>query len=420
MAEGRTRAVQTDHDTARLTHDPTAAIAVLIHGDAAFPGQGVVAETLNLQAIDGYATGGTLHIIANNQVGFTTNASEARSTDYASDVARGFDIPVFHVNADDAESCLAVVRLAMMFRERFHDDVVIDLIGYRRFGHNEADEPAYTQPTLYRRISGHPTVRRIWGERLQAADVIDESELDAVWQQTYDRLVSVQAQVKDQAEEMHVEQHEPEEETAAGLNIDTRVDAAVLADLDRQLHTWPDGFKVNPKLARQLEKRSRIFGSSGSLDWAHAETLAFASLLAEGVPVRLTGQDTERGTFSQRHLVLHDVENDERYTPVAALKQAQAPFEVHNSPLSELAAVGFEYGYSVVAPKALVLWEAQFGDFVNGAQVIIDQFITSSEDKWKRLSGIVLLLPHGYEGQGPEHSSARLERFLEACAEQNI
>jgi 2-oxoglutarate dehydrogenase E1 component len=308
----------------------------------------------------------------------------------------------------------------MMFRERFHDDVVIDLIGYRRFGHNEADEPAYTQPMLYRRIAEHPTVRRVWGERLRNDGIIAEGELDAVWQQAYDRLVSEQEQVKDLVEEAHEEHHEPEEETAKGLNIDTHVDGQLLADLDRQLHAWPDGFKVNPKLARQLEKRSRIFGSSGRIDWAHAETLAFASLVSDGVPVRLTGQDTERGTFSQRHLVLHDAETDARYTPVANLKQAQAPFEVHNSPLSELAAVGFEYGYSVVAPRALVLWEAQFGDFVNGAQVIIDQFISAGRAKWQQESRMVMLLPHGYEGQGPEHSSARLERFLQLAAEKNI
>jgi 2-oxoglutarate dehydrogenase E1 component len=420
VIEGVTRAKQTDRTTPRLTQNENLVVPIIIHGDAAFSGQGVVTETLNLSRLNGYRTGGTLHIIANNQVGFTTTPSEARSTDYASDVARGFDIPVFHVNADDPEACLAVVRLAMMFRERFHDDVVIDLIGYRRFGHNEADEPAYTQPVLYRRISERPTVRRLWGERLQNDGVLADGELDAVWQQIHDRLVSEQEQVKDLAEEQHEEHHEPEEETAKGLNIDTHVDAQLLADLDRQLHTWPDGFKVNPKLARQLDKRSKRFSGGDSIDWAHAETLAFASLIADGVPVRLTGQDTERGTFSQRHLVLHDADTDARYTPVANLKQARAPFEVYNSPLSELAVVGFEYGYSVVAPRALVLWEAQFGDFVNGAQVIIDQFMSAGRAKWQQESRMVMLLPHGYEGQGPEHSSARLERFLQLAAEKNI
>ncbi|HEX2168047.1 MAG TPA: 2-oxoglutarate dehydrogenase E1 component [Longimicrobiales bacterium] len=420
VVEGITRAKQTDRSTPTLTQDENLVVPIIIHGDAAFSGQGVVPETLNLSRLRGYRTGGTLHIIANNQVGFTTSPSEGRSTDYASDVARGFDIPVFHVNADDAEACLAVVRLAMMFRERFHDDVVIDLIGYRRFGHNESDEPAYTQPTLYRRISDHPTVRRIWGERIANENVTGEGELDDVWQQAYDRLVKEQAQVKNGGEEPHVEHHEPEEENAAGLQVDTQVDATLLADLDRQLHTWPEDFKVNPKLGRQLDKRSKIFGEGGNVDWAHAEALAFASLLTEGTPIRLTGQDTERGTFSQRHLVLHDVETDACHTPVASLTQAKAPFEVHNSPLSELAVVGFEYGYSVVAPKALVLWEAQFGDFVNGAQVIVDQFITAGRAKWQQESRMVMLLPHGYEGQGPEHSSARLERFLQLAGEKNI
>jgi 2-oxoglutarate dehydrogenase E1 component len=417
VIEGVTRAKQTDRTKAQLTQDVNLVVPIIIHGDAAFSGQGVVPETLNLARLRGYSTGGTLHIIANNQVGFTTNPSEARSTDYASDVARGFDIPVFHVNADDPEACLAAVRLAMMYRETFHGDVVIDLIGYRRFGHNEADEPAYTQPVLYRKISEHPTVRRIWGEQLAGESIIEADEVERVWQSAYQRLVAEQEQVRNQAEETHVEPHEDEHEND---DVDTTVPPDLLADLDRQLHAWPDDFKVNPKLARQLGKRARVLSESGSLDWAHAETLAFASLLTDGVPVRLTGQDTERGTFSQRHLVLHDAETAARYTPVANLKQAQAPFEVHNSPLSELAAVGFEYGYSVVAPKALVLWEAQFGDFVNGAQVIIDQFISAGRAKWNQESRMVMLLPHGYEGQGPEHSSARLERFLQLAAENNM
>ena len=420
VIEGVTRAKQTDRTTATLTQDENLVVPIIIHGDAAFSGQGVVTETLNLSRLRGYRTGGTLHIIANNQVGFTTNPSEARSTDYASDVARGFDIPVFHVNGDDPEACLAVVRLAMMFRERFHDDVVIDLIGYRRYGHNESDEPAYTQPKLYRKIGDHPTVRRIWGERLAQEGVTGEGELDDVWQRAYDRLVTEQAQVKNGGEEMHEEHHEPEEENAAGLQLDTHVDAELLADIDRQLHTWPDGFKVNPKLARQLEKRSKVMSDGGKLDWAHAETLAFATLLTEGVPVRLTGQDTERGTFSQRHLVLHDAETDERYTPVASIEQATAPFEVHNSPLSELAAVGFEYGYSLDTPDALVVWEAQYGDFINTAQAIIDEFIVSGRAKWGQTPALVLLLPHGYEGQGPDHSTGRLERFLNLGAEINL
>jgi 2-oxoglutarate dehydrogenase E1 component len=418
VIEGMTRAKQCDRSTAQMTQDPNLVVPIIIHGDAAFSGQGVVPETLNLARLKGYSTGGTLHIIANNQVGFTTNPSESRSTDYSSDIARGFDIPVFHVNADDPEACLAAVRLAMMYREKFHGDVVIDLIGYRRYGHNEGDEPLYTQPVLYRRIGEHPSVRRIWGARLIDAGVIGSDHVDTVWQQAYDRFVEAQDRVRSlngesQAEESH----------GGGSPdnvVDTRVAADLLASLDRQIHTWPEGFEINSKLQRQLDKRRKSVPEGGAVDWAHAETLAFASLLAEGTPVRLTGQDTERGTFSQRHLVLHDAQDDSRHTPLANLQEAQAPFEVYNSPLSELAVVGFEYGFSVVAPRTLVLWEAQFGDFVNGAQVIIDQFISAGRAKWSQLSRLVMLLPHGYEGQGPEHSSARLERFLQLAAESNI
>ncbi|HSJ06695.1 MAG TPA: 2-oxoglutarate dehydrogenase E1 component [Longimicrobiales bacterium] len=417
VVEGMTRAKQSDRTTRELRQDTRLVVPVIIHGDAAFSGQGVVPETLNLARLRGYSTGGTLHIIANNQVGFTTNPSEARSTDYASDIARGFDIPVFHVNADNPDACLAVVRLAMAYRERFHGDVVIDLIGYRRYGHNEGDEPAYTQPVLYRTIGQHPTVRRIWAERLADTGVMTAGEADAVWQQAYDRLVGIQATVRERAEEMHDADVEAEEE---GAEVDTAVPAPLMESLNRQLHAWPADFTVHPKLRRQLEKRGRTAGDGGTVDWAHAEALAFASLLADGVPVRLTGQDTERGTFSQRHIVLHDAETDHRYTPVANIAEATAPFEVYNSPLSELAVLGFEYGFSVVARRALVLWEAQFGDFINGAQVIIDQFITAGRAKWGQESRLVLLLPHGHEGQGPEHSSARFERFLQLAAENNI
>ncbi|HSJ10759.1 MAG TPA: 2-oxoglutarate dehydrogenase E1 component [Longimicrobiales bacterium] len=418
VIEGMTRAKQSDRSTPELKQDVNLVVPIIIHGDAAFSGQGVVPETLNLARLRGYRTGGTIHIIANNQVGFTTNPSEARSTDYSSDIARGFDIPVFHVNADDPEACLAVMRLAMMYRAKYHGDVVIDLIGYRRYGHNEADEPAYTQPVLYRKIAEHPTVRRVWGERIEKDGVIGAGEVDAVWKQTYDGLVAEQARVKELAEQLHEDHIEVEDTTIP--TVDTAVASDLIASLDRQLHTWPEDFKANPKLARQLEKRSRVVGEGGKMEWAHAEALAFASLLAQGVPIRLTGQDAERGTFSQRHLVLHDVDNDARYIPIGTLDEARAPIEVHNSPLSELAALGFEYGFSVVAPKALVLWEAQFGDFVNGAQVIIDQFMSAGRAKWEQESRLVLLLPHGHEGQGPEHSSARPERFLQLVAENNM
>ena len=422
VVEGMARARQTDRKRPGLHRDEDAVVPILIHGDAAFCAQGVVAETLNLARLPGYRTGGTLHIIANNQIGFTTDPRDARSADYASDLARGFDIPIFHVNADDAEACLAVVRLAMAFRTRFHGDVVIDLIGYRRYGHNEADEPAYTQPVMYRRIAAHPSVRKVWAEGLAERGVLSEPEAESVWKNVYDRLVAIQEQVRQggsppPAGDGHAT---PAEETVTPGQLATGVSAERLRELDRQLHAWPADFHPNAKLARQLERRSRALEKGRAIDWGHAEALALASLLSDGIPIRLTGQDAERGTFSHRHAVLRDAESGARHIPLATLDGLRVPFEIHNSPLSELAALGFEYGYSVVAPRALVLWEAQFGDFVNGAQVVIDQFLTAGRQKWNQLSRLVLLLPHGSEGQGPEHSSARLERFLQAAAEDNI
>jgi 2-oxoglutarate dehydrogenase E1 component len=420
IVAGMTRAKQSDRTGTRISRNEDLVVPILIHGDAAFSGQGVVTETLNLSRLGGYRVGGTLHIIANNQVGFTTNPRDARSTDYASDIARGYDVPIFHVNADDPEACLAVIRLAMAYREKFHGDVVIDLIGYRRYGHNEGDEPMYTQPVMYRQIGERPPVRKLWAATLRERGVMAESDIEAAWDAAYGRLVAEQEKVRAKDHDGH--DHGPPAPLAAEVRDDpgTAVDEATIASLDRQLHAWPDAFRVNPKLARQLERRAKLTADGQPLDWAHAEALAFASLLADGVPVRLTGQDSERGTFSQRHLVLHDVETAKRYSPICHLEEAKAPFEVWNSPLSELAVLGFEYGYSVVTPRALVLWEAQFGDFVNGAQVILDQFLASGRAKWDQLSRLVLLLPHGYEGQGPEHSSARLERFLQLCAEDNL
>jgi 2-oxoglutarate dehydrogenase E1 component len=418
---GMARAKQTDRKSPQLRRDERSVLAALIHGDAAFSGQGVVPETLNLAQLDGYRIGGSLHIIANNQVGFTTDPGEGRSTDYASDVARGFDIPIFHVNADDAEACLAVVRLALGYRDRFHADVVVDLVGYRRYGHNEADEPAYTQPVMYQLIAEHPPVRQIWAEQLEEEGVIGKDDVEALWRQKYDALLKAQEEVKASGSDSNGEHdRSPAEPENAAPPIETSVAADTLLQLDRELHSWPAEFKVSPKLARQLERRSRILADNGALDWAHCEALAFASLLTDAVPIRMSGQDTERGTFSQRHLVLHDTTSGNKYAPIQHLKEARAPFEIYNSPLSELAVMGFEYGYSVVAPESLVLWEAQFGDFGNGAQVIIDQFIAAGRAKWNQHSRLVLLLPHGYEGQGPEHSSARLERFLQLGAEDNI
>jgi 2-oxoglutarate dehydrogenase E1 component len=419
VVDGRARAKQTQRRGREPHHDPTAALPVAIHGDAAFAGQGVVAETLNLGALKGYRTGGTLHLITNNQVGFTTDMEDARSTRYASDLAKGFDIPIIHVNADDAEACLAAVRLAMAYRDRFHQDVVIDLVGYRRHGHNEGDEPAYTQPVMYERIRSLPSVRELYSRSLVEAGVVAQEETDRQAEQAYQRLLDIQqafkaSMGKASAQERSVRLSGP------GQEVETALAPEFLTALNDQLHSWPAGFAVHPKLQKQLEKRRMAFGPEGGIEWAHAEALALGSLLTEGVPVRFTGQDTERGTFSQRHLVLHDVNTGTTMAPIRNLPGALAPMELHNSPLSELATLGFEYGYSVAAPETLVLWEAQFGDFVNAAQVIIDQFISAGLAKWGLTTRLTLLLPHGYEGQGPEHSSARMARFLHLAAEGNI
>ncbi len=418
VVEGRTRAKQTNRGGPAAEHDAKVALPVLLHGDAAFAGQGVVAETFTLARLRGYTTGGTIHLILNNQIGFTTEPREARSTDYSSDLAKGFDVPIIHVNADDPEACLAAVRLAMMYREKFHADVVIDLVGYRRYGHNEADEPAYTQPTMYERIKQTPPVREKYAAQLVSEGVADAAQTEADGEAAYQRLTAVQQAVKSgqRAEEPQRIKRESTPEPG------TAVPAGLLAKLNDELLAVPDGFVVHPKLLKQLERRRDSLTSKegGGIEWAHAEALAFASLLVEGTPIRLTGQDTERGTFSQRHLVLHDIHNGNRHAPIQHLVGAKSPFELHNSPLSEYACLGFEYGYAVEASNALVLWEAQFGDFANGAEVIIDQFLIAGLAKWGETSRLTLLLPHGYEGQGPEHSSARLERFLALGAEGNI
>jgi 2-oxoglutarate dehydrogenase E1 component len=420
VVEGRTRAEQTDRGTPAGAHDPTVALPILLHGDAAFAGQGVVAETLNLEALTGYATGGTLHLITNNQIGFTTDPAEGRSTRYSSDLAKGFDVPIVHLNADDPEAAISAIRLALAYRERFRHDVVIDLVGYRRFGHNEQDEPAYTQPLMVERIEAHPTVRELYGEQLVAEGVLTAAEAE-------EHVGEVEAQIREAHERLKasfadgipVKTRSEGVPRGAGTPVETAVDEPELRRLNEELLRVPDGFTVHPKLERQLERR-RVALDEGGIDWGQAEALAFASLLVDGIPVRLTGQDTERGTFSHRHLVLHDIETGDHYAPIQHLGAAGVSFEVYNSPLSEYACLGFEYGYSTAAPEALVLWEAQFGDFANGAQTIIDQFISSGFAKWKQSSRLTLLLPHGYEGNGPEHSSARLERFLQLAAQENL
>jgi 2-oxoglutarate dehydrogenase E1 component len=443
VVEGATRAAQTTRHGPHAHQDTNAAVPVAIHGDASFPAQGVVAETLNLQALDGYKVGGTVHLIMNNQVGFTTDPDDARSTQWASDLAKGFDVPIIHVNADDVPACMSAVRLAFAFRQEFGHDVLIDLIGYRRFGHNESDEPAYTQPEMYAKIKGKKRVAELWAERLVNDGVVSREEVEKLGQGVWDNLTLLHQRLKTKIEAAAEQGGEEgtgeyQLDRSPSPEVETAVPAERLRRLGEEILRTPDGFTVNPKLVKQLERRREALnyapaanapgegGAAGSsrphpaIDWAHAEALAFASLLTEGTPIRLTGQDTERGTFSQRHMVLHDAKTGQTVCPIQSLPEALAPLELHNSPLSELACMGFEYGYSQEAPETLVLWEAQFGDFVNSAQVIVDQFIVSGLAKWGQTSRLTLLLPHGYEGSGPEHSSARLERFLSLAAEGSI
>ena len=400
--------------------DEKLVLPLCIHGDAAFPGEGVVPETFNLSRLRGYRVGGTMHLIVNNQVGFTTDPIDARSTRYASDPAKGFEVPVMHVNADDAEACLIAVRLAVAYRDRFAKDVLIDLVGYRRWGHNETDEPAFTQPKLYELIRSHPTPREVWGARLVRERILTEAEVKAIDAEFAEKLASIHRDMKAavNVEDVHVrgtksvpviEDDDPK----------TAVPAEALETLNSQLLSWPSTFKGHAKLLKIIERRRESL-HGGLIDWGHAEALAFGSLLLDGIGVRLSGQDAERGTFAHRNAVLHDIETGGSFTPLANVPGAKAHFEIYNSPLSEMAVMGFEYGFSSATETDLVLWEAQYGDFVNVAQPIIDQFISADRAKWGQRSALVLLLPHGYEGGGPEHSSARLERFLQLCAERNM
>jgi len=400
--------------------DESSVVPIAIHGDAAFPGEGIVAETLNISHLNAYRTGGTIHIIVNNQVGFTTDPSDARSTHYASDLAKGFEMPIFHVNGDDAQACITAVRLACAYRNTFKKDVLIDLVGYRRHGHNEGDEPTFTQPARYALIKQHPTVPQAWANRLIAEGVITAEDARADEQQVSGRYAEIHARFK--ASLLATERHAPwpSESQPPSPSVTTAVAPERLHQINEALLTWPSDFTPHPRLAKTLERRREAMGAEGGIDWGHAEALAFGSLLLDGMSVRLSGQDAERGTFSHRHAVLNDVETGRKHTPLAALPGSKAAFEIYNSALSETAVLGFEYGFSTVATDVLTLWEAQFGDFVNVAQPIIDQFIVADRAKWGQDSGVVLLLPHGYEGQGPEHSSARLERFLQLCAEGNM
>jgi multifunctional 2-oxoglutarate metabolism enzyme len=423
VVTGAARAAQTGHSGPRLHHDPRLALPLLLHGDAAFPGQGVVAETLNLQSLDGYSVGGTVHLIQDNQVGFTTDPRDGRSTPYAADMAKGFNVPIIHVNADDVENCIAAIRLAMAYRQKWGRDIVVDLIGYRRYGHNETDEAAYTQPELAAEIKKHPPVSEVYAKQLVSEGVIAEDELEELAGGRREQLSITHKELKGK-----IERGEFEDPTVTGTgeldrskspDVETKVSEKRLRSLNKELLKLPETFSLHRKLRKPLMRRIEIL-EEGPIEYGHAEALAFASLLTEGTHIRLTGQDTERGTFSHRHLVLHDEKTGLSYAPIQNLSGALAPFEIHNSPLSETGCLGFEYGYSAASNESLILWEAQFGDFSNAGQVIIDSFIASAESKWGQTTRLTLLLPHGYEGSGPEHSSARIERFLQLAAEGNM
>ena len=396
-------------------------IPLLIHGDAAFAGQGVVAETLNLSQLDGYSTGGTIHLIINNQIGFTTLPDEARSTPYSTDVARMVQAPIFHVNGDDPEAAIRVAQIAFDYRQEFKKDVVIDMFCYRRWGHNEADDPSYTQPLLYKKIKDHPSVAVLYGERLTRDEVISPQDIQAIHKRENTRLSEAFDSAQERAERFEVQELStvPEGEITSTPHA-TAVSPALLQRVVNGITDFPENFHLHPKLHGFVDKRKDALEKGGPIDWAYGEALAFGSLVLEGTPVRLSGQDSGRGTFSQRHLVFYDAETGRQYAPLQHLAPEQGRFDVFDSSLSEFAVLGFEFGYSVADPLTLVMWEAQFGDFANGAQVMIDQFIVAAESKWGQPSGLVMLLPHGYEGQGPEHSSARMERFLVLSAEQNM
>ncbi len=400
-------------------------VAVLIHGDAAFAGQGVVAETLNMSQLEGYRTGGTIHLVVNNQIGFTTSPADARSSRYCTDVAKMISAPVFHVNGDDPISVRICTEIALEYRQKFKSDVILDIVCYRRHGHNEGDEPLFTQPVMYREISAHPTLGAIYRQDLLSRGVLSKeqaSELDAEFSARYE---SAFAEVKEAEQNKNLTKYSHSnvvfQPPFSHAPAKTKISKATFDNVCKALTTIPSDFRMLPRLKKFfLEKRQQVWKEGQGYDWAFGEALAFGSLLAEGTPVRLSGQDCRRGTFSHRHAVLYDETNRERYTPLQHVAKKQGRFNVYNSLLSETAVLGFDYGYTLHFPELLCLWEAQFGDFCNGAQIIIDQFLAAGESKWQRPSGIVLLLPHGYEGQGPEHSSGRLERFLQLAAEDNI
>ncbi|MGB4101589.1 MAG: 2-oxoglutarate dehydrogenase E1 component [Alphaproteobacteria bacterium] len=425
LVVGRVRAKQQQYSGSHRTSDDARdqVVGLLLHGDAAFAGQGVVAETLMMSELFGYRTGGTLHFVINNQVGFTTSPQYSRSGVYCTDVAKMIQAPVFHVNGDDVEAVVRCAQLAMEYRQKFHRDVVIDMVCYRRHGHNESDEPAFTQPIMYAAIKKQPTTREVYARRLVNEGSFTQTEVEEVNQNFYARLEkdfqAARTYKPNKADWLEGKWSGLEAAPGEDETPETGVDTFVLREVGKAISKIPENFNINPKIAKQMEAKRAMIQSGEGIDWATAEALAFGTLAHEGTPVRLSGQDVGRGTFSHRHSVLYDQVNENRYRPLNNVKEGQAVYEVHDSPLSEAAVLGFDYGFSLAEPHALVCWEGQFGDFANGAQIIIDQFIASSESKWLRMSGIVLLLPHGYEGQGPEHSSCRIERFLQLSAEDN-
>src|ERR1700674_276018 len=424
VVEGKARARQRIRGDTQLRRK---VLPLLLHGDAAFAGQGIVAETLNMSQLHGYGTGGTVHVVVNNQIGFTTLPEDARSSMYATDIAKMIEVPIFHVNGDDPLACMQVSLLALDFRQEFGRDIVIDMYCYRRYGHNEGDEPAFTQPDLYAKIGKHPSVAQLYKRELLEAGTLSDDDAASLETEFDLRLEMALDNVKAIEKEKAGKQAKFKESTAVfqpeykSSSVSTAISEKALKTIVDALTDVPDDFNIQPKIKRiVLDHRRKVFDNGGLFEWHYAELLAYGSLLLDGTPVRLSGQDSARGTFSTRHAILYDAKTGAPYVPLMHLAEKQARICIYNSLLSEAAVLGFDYGYSLDYPEMLCLWEAQFGDFANGAQTIIDQFIVSAESKWQRPSGIVLLLPHGYEGQGPEHSSARLERYLQLCAEDNI
>ncbi|WP_432358864.1 2-oxoglutarate dehydrogenase E1 component [Sporosarcina sp. UB5] len=422
VVAGQTRAAQeTTNNEGLPLQDKKAAYAILIHGDAAFPGQGIVPEMFNYSRVRGYDTGGSIHIIANNMIGFTTEYYDSRSSRYSSDPAKGFEVPVLHVNADSPEDVIAAAAFAFEYRQKFGKDILIDLIGYRRYGHNEMDEPLVTNPMMYQLIHKHPTTRQLYGSKLVEENILKNEDVDKLDSEVFAMMQVAYDKVKANSTEAEVISNATPDVVMAGYprDLETGVSQERLQRMNEELLTYPEDFTVFGKLDRILKRREEPFKGKGKIDWAHAEQLAFGSILQDGKPIRITGQDVQRGTFAHRHLVLHDEKTGKEHVPLHHISNSNASFVAYNSPLTEFAVVGYEFGYNLEKDYALSIWEAQYGDFANMAQVMFDQFISSSHSKWGQQSGMVILLPHAYEGQGPEHSSARLERYLQLSAENN-